>query len=404
MATEQLNDAKTILNRTPVFDRDKNVWAYELSLHNTAPEADSEEETRLILEEFETQLASDKRILLEFDEHILPENLGQWGIGPRHVLTLPGTVSANPHSLLETAHTVGAKVAASFDALRNTNGGLLEKSDYLRVSIRNKSPREVMSIRKEAEAFNGEILAVDIDSWEAFEGTRALGFHYFQGPFFTKPFFKPGEPVSAAAVAKLQILRELNMPECDMTRLAESIASDVALSYRLLTYINSASFCIAHRIKSIQQAVTLLGLNEIKKWAMVVLMSGMDDTDRGSELAYMALQRARFLESMASLDSVKYTAGTMFMLGLFSKLDALLAHPMEQVLENLPIDDEVKAALTGGDVPLRSWIRMLEAIERDDWKQANDVLESHGACLPHAAANYLKSCSWANRQCSLMRG
>lgn len=403
MENEQGQDVTTILNRTPIFDRDKNVWAYELNLHNTAQEADTQDEARQILEDFETQLAPDKKVMLHFNGNALPIDPDSWTLSPRHILSLSPQTASQHDNLQASAHEAGALVAVDFEKIDKSPENVWDTSDLLKISIRGKSPREVMSIRKQTSKFDGKIIAADIDSWEAFEGTRALGFDYFQGPFFTKPFFRPGEPVSTAAVAKLQILRELNMPECDMTRLSEAIASDVALSYRLLTYINSAAFCLANKIKSIQQAVTLLGLREIKKWAMVVLMSGMDDSERGGELAYMALQRARFLESMAALDSVKETAGTMFMLGLFSKLDALLAHPMAQVLENLPIDDQVKAALCGEDVPLKSWLDMLEAIEHDDWDTANKVLLSHGACLPHAAANYLKSCSWANRQCSLMR-
>lgn len=393
------NDFSILMNRVPVFDRESAIQGYELSLHeDDSSPVETADQFSELLRTFEAELSQDKKILLGMDGRlgamVLPDAT------ERHIIAISPDSSTEEVATAKRLRESGAKLMVHYRPHSRDRHDLLREADIIRLSIRNRSPREVMAVQKDLKGMPGMKMAADIDSWEAYEGTRALGFQWFHGPFFTRPFFRPGEPVSTGAVAKLQILRELNMPECDLKRLSEAIATDAGLSYRLLSYINSAAFSLPNKIKSIQQAVALLGLEETKKWAMVVLMSGLDETDKGGELAFMALQHARFLEDMAALESVPHTPGTMFLLGLFSRLDALLSHPMPQLLERLPLDDEIKLALCGRESPLRNWLRMLEAVQREDWKKANEILCGYGACLPEAAASYLRASSWANRQCS----
>jgi len=396
-----LNDHNILMNRAPVFDRESNIQGYELSLHeDDSTPAGAAEQLSELLRTFEEELSQDKQILLGIDGRLGAMALSN--ATERHVIALRPDASTEELAAAKRLRDSGAKIMLHYRPGIHEADSLLADADIIRLSIRNRSPREVMAAQKELKNVPGMRMAADIDSWEAFEGTRALGFQWFHGPFFTRPYFSPGEPVKTGAVAKLQVLRELNMPDCDLIRLSEAISTDVGLSYRLLSYINSAAFSLPNKIKSIQQAVALLGLEETKKWAMVVLMSGLDESDKGSELAFMALQHARFLEDMASLESVPHSPGTMFLLGLFSRLDALLSHPMPQLLERLPLDDEIKLALCGRESPLRSWLRMLDAVQREDWKKANEILCGYGACLPQAAASYLRASTWANRQCSAM--
>jgi EAL and modified HD-GYP domain-containing signal transduction protein len=205
--------------------------------------------------------------------------------------------------------------------------------------------------------------------------------------------------LAATATAKLQLLRELANPDCEMDELAAIIASDISLSYRMLRYINSASFGLRNKIKSIQQAVSLLGLNEIRHWATVVAMTDLDSTPKGEELAYMALQRGRFLSKLAgTIKGFSHSSSTMFMLGLFSLLDALLSYPMDKALDNVPLDDEIKAALCGTLNEFRDWLLMVEAVELGNWAIANEILGRYGACFTQAATQYMKASAWASSQ------
>ncbi|MEF2232039.1 MAG: HDOD domain-containing protein [Pseudodesulfovibrio sp.] len=284
------------------------------------------------------------------------------------------------------------------ESLSASSIDLMGLGNIIRVSLAGKTPPEIINIRKKFKELDCEFLAVDVNSWEAFEGTRALGFSYFQGPFFAIPQMRDDMSLPASSVAKLQLLRELGNPDCEMEELAAIIASDVSLSYRILKYMNSAAMGMRNKIKSIQQAVSLLGLNDVRHWAMVVAMTDMDSSPKGEELAYISLQRGRFLSKLAeSMKTIGHSSNTMFMLGLFSKLDAMLSCPMTKAMEDIPLDDALRDALCGTLNEFRDWLLLLDAVEIGNWTIANDILGRYGACLTSAATQYMKAASWAAR-------
>ncbi|WP_243546482.1 EAL and HDOD domain-containing protein [Pseudodesulfovibrio tunisiensis] len=404
--TMELGDSSLFLVRQPVFDRDRNVWGYELKT-NAVEALDGLVQENMV-DAFRDTLAAigenagiDKKIFVSAD---LEELLGEgdtpidWG---NCVVTFSGeSAGSREHRLfVETMKQFGGTMLLDQDVGAEVFDELAAEADIFRVSLAGKSPRDIVKARHSLKDFPGRFLASDIESWEAYEGTRALGFDLFQGSFFSRPFIDPERDISSGNVAKLQLLRELNNSACELDELSAIISTDVALSYKLLKYINSASFGMRNRIRSIPQAVSLLGLKEVRHWAMVVIMADLDPTPRGEELAYMALQRARFLGKLASvLSRLPQSGESMFLLGLFSKLDALLSYDMRQALADIPLDHDMKAALCGEENEYREWLDMLDAVEQARWGYANGFIVRFGACLTKAATEYLKASSWAARQ------
>jgi len=395
--------------RQPIFDRDKAVWGYELRAGSTRPDGspatldDIVAAYRATLDPDSGALVRDKKILLTIvAESGLDVSLADIDCC---VFGLCGQAASSPRcrELVEALRERGGIVALDVDADGTADAELVKRADIVKVSLSGKAPPEIVKLRARFKTFGGDLLATDVDGWEAFEGTRALGFRYFQGPFFGVPLSGGETVLAATATAKLQLLRELANPECEMDELAGIIASDITLSYRMLKYINSASFGLRNKIKSIQQAVSLLGLNEIRHWATVVV-TDLDSTPKGEELAYMALQRGRFLSKLAgTIKGFPHSASTMFMLGLFSLLDALLSYPMDKALEGVPLDDDIKAALCGTLNEFRDWLLMVEAVELGNWSVANEILSRYGACFTQAATQYMKASAWAASQIPNMR-
>lgn len=403
-------DKDVIVVRQPIFDREKAIWGYEL-VANHLPVPVEQGQVSSLTELVATykgavsgvcdQLDADKMILLNLDQesHLdcasLPDGLDCCAFD----VCGSAACSAKSLAFADTMREQGGTVVIDNDLESDTSVDLMDKCDIVKVSLAGKTPPEIVQIRKKYKSFNGKLLATDIDSWEAFEGTRALGFKFFQGPFFAIPKIESDVELPPSSVAKLQLLRELSNPACEMEELASIIASDVSLSYRILKYINSASFGLKNKIKSIQQAVSLLGLNELKHWATVVVMTDLDTSPKGEELAYMALQRGRFLANLAeTIKDFKHSSNTMFMLGLFSKLDALLSYPMDKALDGIPLDENIKDGLCGVLNEYRDWLLMLEAVEVGNWSIANNILGRYGACFTLAATQYMKASSWAAQQ------
>lgn len=404
--SEVVSDASVIV-RQPIFDRNRCVWGYVLLSSGERESAPSNLHD-LISAHVETlasvgaELVKGKKLFLNVDRddfmsaNSLPENLDNCVFGVCDC----GCSTSQYCCFADSLHEQGGCIAV--DCGMGTEA--VEKADIVKISLSGKNPTDIVQLRKEFKDVDCSLLATDITNWEAFEGTRALGFKYFQGSFFSIPEVRQDADMASVSIAKLQLLRELNNPACEVDELAKIISTDVTLSYRILRYINSAAFGLKNHIKSIQQAVSLLGLDELKNWATVVVMSALDPSPKGEELAYMALQRARFLSSLAdSLKGCQLGANTMFMLGLFSKLDALLSYPMDKALADIPLDDDIKAGLCGALNEYRDWLQMLEAVETGNWARANVILSSYDACFTQVATNYMKAATWAAKQLPEMK-
>ena len=161
------------------------------------------------------------------------------------------------------------------------------------------------------------------------------------------------------------------------------------MSYRILRYINSAHFNVGKKIESIQQAITLLGLNTIKTWVAILAMSSIDD--KPYELIRTALIRAHMCEKMASYSHV--SAENAFTVGLFSALDAFIDKSMEETLATLPLSDELHHALLDNSGELGELLSLVLSYERGQWDNVTNTRYDSGS-LSNA---YLASIRWAGQ-------
>lgn len=397
----------TFMVRQPIFTRDKSVWGYELVTSSVPVMAEGAQASCFadFVAKFQESLsflvgglAESQKLLVNLDQdNLCFDEVASTDLSNCIFNLSPEAITTPQCSdFIEFIHGKGGTVALDGDAQLQTCVEVLDKSDFICVSMSGKTPKEIVAMRKMFKNYGGQFLVQGVTSWQDYEGTRALGFNLFQGAFFSLPEIVENRELSTGSVSKMQLMKELSTPDCEMEELARIIESDVALSYRILQYINSASFGIRSEITSIIQAVSLLGLKEVRHWAMMVIMTGLDSSDKGEELSYIALQRARFLSELA-----KATAGfplspsSMFIVGLFSKLDALLSFPMAEVLEGVPLEKGIRDALCGVVNEYRDWLLLLEAVENSDWDAARTMLGSHDVDFSQAATQYLKASSWA---------
>lgn len=413
--TDDEQDQQPLFVRQPIFDREKSVWGYEMVAESAPLLPDGRQAVSVaeMVTAYKSNISilgdgldDDKRLFLRFDKNTVLDTKGLPEGWDRCVFGIYGHAidSEECSTFTKSMRDLGGVVAMEHAPENFKKNEAMESADIIAVSLAGLTPSEIVKVRQKYKAFGGKLLATDVSSWETFEGVRALGFRYFQGPFFAIAQIAEDKELSSSSVAKLQLLRELGNPECEMDELSQIIASDVSLSYRILKYINSASFGMRNKIKSIQQAVSLLGLKEVRHWATLVVMSDLDSSPKGEELAYMALQRGRFLSKLTnSLANFSHSSNTMFMLGLFSKLDALLSYPMHEALEDIPMDEDIKEALCGTLNDFSDWLMLLNAVELGNWSIANKVLGRYGACLTQAAAQYMKAGTWAAQQLPNMK-
>jgi EAL and modified HD-GYP domain-containing signal transduction protein len=219
-----------------------------------------------------------------------------------------------------------------------------------------------------------------------------LGFDYFQGYFFAQPKVIRGQRLPNNRLAILKLLGRLQDPNITPEQLEELIAQDIAFSYRILRYVNSASLALPRKIESIHQAVVILGLQAIKSWTTLLAMSQVDN--KPAELVVTAMVRGKMAEGLAKAMNAPQPE-SFFTVGLFSALDALMDNSMEEILTQLPLADHIAAALLHrrgihGDI-----LDCVLAYERGQWENLGcSQLGTH-----KIRDCYLDALQWAGDVC-----
>jgi len=392
--------------RQPIFDVQEKVWAYELLFRGSAQAktADVQEEdlatASVIADGFALAFSGmdkSKKAFINFPQRLLLDET---------VYALPKEICVV--EVLETI-TPSPEITAALRAIKN-HGYILALDDYVgqpgfeeiigladivKVDLLGMEPGKLTSVALSLLRYGCRLLAEKVEDKETYELAKALGFTLFQGYYFSRPETMTGSKVPTPVLAKMRLLRALSGDDFDVRELTGIISSDPSVSYRLLNFINSAAFSLRSKIQSIQQALTLLGKQQIKQWFLAVIISDFDSTAKIQEAAYTSLQRARYLESMGrQYKSHMFRSETLFLLGLFSKLDVLLAQPMDKLLKNIPLDKDVEAALLSKPSPYWSWLSLVEDIEVGDWEDVISFLDSRDLDQQDSASNYAEAIQW----------
>jgi c-di-GMP phosphodiesterase len=237
------------------------------------------------------------------------------------------------------------------------------------------------------------ILADGVATHPDHEFCVRAGCDLFQGYFFCQPAVVGSRSISANRLALLQVVAALQRPDAELADVDKLIARDVALSYRMLRYVNSAFFGVRSEVRSIGQAMALLGLENARRWATLSVMASVDD--KPVELTLTALTRARFCE-LAGEEGQIAGASELFTLGLFSVLDALMDTPMREAVQSLPLADDIRDALVYRRGPMGE---LLAAVAAREQGQGGPT-----ASLPHGDEIYLRSVIWANNAAESLFG
>ncbi len=332
-------------------------------------------------------------------------NVGYDNIMSRNVLALPPErvlleISGDVRATGEFLGAVRELRAAGYNFLvdnyapdRAGAQELVALADYVKVAIEGLDGQSVALIKKSLAGWGGKLVATRVESWEAYEGCRFLGFDFFQGFFFSYPKDHVGKKISSHKTARLNLLRQLSDEDAKLPRIVEVLSTDQALSVRLLHFVNSAALSLGDRVDSLKRAASLVGLDTLKKWAMTAMLSDLDSSDKGLELSFRAMHGATFLGLLAEKNSpAGLTGETLYLLGLLNNVDALMGMKMKEILDDMPLKASVKTALMRDEKePLTRFLRLLDAISRNDWIEAQSLLQAIGIPLPKAAKLYMQA-------------
>ena len=239
--------------------------------------------------------------------------------------------------------------------------------DILKVDFELTSQEEQAQLIKRFAPAGKQMLAEKIETQDQFAAAQGMGYEYFQGYFFRRPEVVRSREIPTNQANYLRLLSEVARDEIDLRKVEQMIKTEASILYRLLRYLNSPIFGMRNEIHSICHALAILGEREIRRWIRLVTLvsAGML---KSSDLLLSALVRARFCELVST--RIPRTQSDLFLVGMFSMMDAILELSMAEILAKVPLDRDIKSVLLGGGGRLQPVYELMLAQEAGNWEAA----------------------------------
>lgn len=266
---------------------------------------------------------------------------------------------------------------------------LLNVVHVLKLDIQLLGLDNIPTLLQRLRTYQLELLADKVETQEEFRRCLEMGFALYMGYFLSKPEPVKGKKITGNKVVLLELLTEMQRPSATAQSIEQIALHDPALTYRILRVVNSAAFNLKREISSLSHAIALLGIDQIKRWVMLFLTS--TDKSKPDELTRNMLVRGRFCELLAEMLG-RNEPINHFIVGLLSQLDVLLDMEMEELLSQVPLQQDMKDALVGRAGSYGELLQQVEHYERGEFEQLSRELDK-----PFYEVAYRHSLNWAQQ-------
>ena len=391
--------------RQPIFNKRKRIYGYELlfrdGMVNAFPDVDGDAATsRVLSTSFLSngieRITGRRKAFVNFTEKMITEKIP--ALFPKKTIMVEILEDMEPNEAVVTAcremTKQGYNLVLDDFVYKPEMKPLLALARIVKFDFRASSIKDIEAAIKELAEYRVKLLAEKIETHEEFQQALSMGFEYFQGYFFSKPEILKSRDISPSKITLLNIMSEANREDCRITELEKFVSHDLSINYKLMRYINSAYFGMFKRVKSVKQTLVLLGMKEVRRFisliAMAQLVSGKPD-----ELIRASLIRAKLCENLGK-EGIGKNGSELFTLGLFSFIDAILDDEMGNIMKNLPLSENIKNALTGGNGELADYLTLVSCYETGDWTKVASLVAKTGLDEKKTAEFYMDAVVWAD--------
>lgn len=400
---ETVKQSVALLGRQSVYDRELGIFAYGVLYRprvdcNSAPDmfegnqATSEVMHDIFVDVGLTALVGDKRAFINVTEAFIGGDMEIPWPPESIIIEVLGNVKPTSKVLqgLQSLRYKGYIISLdgfSFDdeSLRFVPLVDIIKID-LTIAVKKELKQNLINLRSLTDV---KLLAKKVETLEDYVFCYELGFDYFQGCFLERPVIDKDAKIPPNKMATLQLINRLQVPSIEIEEIEELIKIDVSLSHKILKYINSPGFHLGGEVTSINQALMLLGIKNLKNWMSLIVLSGM--SDKPSDIIRRTLFRAKMCEEIALVIKAD-NKEDYFLVGMFSLLDVMLSQEMKNVLATIPIKQTLKDALLSYKNKEGKVLRLVIDYEQGAWGE----MKAGTITALSLRTAYLTSIAWAD--------
>lgn len=399
------------LGRQPILDRHKRIYGYELlfraadTLHAEIDDISFAERSVIsnVLSHFGiTTVLGKHRGFINVTADLLMSDVLEILPVDQVVIEMLETITAT-ESVLQRCRELkerGFVLALDDNIYHPDYEPLYDIVDIVKIDILQVSPQQLRKMVAILEKRELILLAEKVETTQQYQDCLSLGFHLFQGYFFARPAVLNARRVDVAGATLLKLL-QLVCADAEIEEIEETFKHNPTLTYNLLRLVNSVVIGMKERIRTLRHALVVLGMQQLKRWVQLALFASEAVGGIGNPLLETAAIRGRLMEILSrnlSADSAERDySDSAFMTGVLSLIDVLLESPIDEILDQLNLSDEVRRALIDRDGHLGSLLLLAEKLETFDFSNLQKVLDESGCSLERLLEAQLEAIDWANR-------
>jgi EAL and modified HD-GYP domain-containing signal transduction protein len=377
------------LGRQPVLDRNQALFGYELLFRSSAaPAAELANPAEpaipasgtsglsataaVIAHAAQLGLAraiGDATCFLNVDAEVLASDIFAFLPRERTVLELVSSVEADDAVLARMRELSGHGFRFALDGVDGDSARLqrlLPLSRFVKLDLRVTPMAGLPALVGRLHAMDKIVVAEKVETREEYQACLDLGFDYFQGFYFARPAVLGGRKLSPSQAAVLDLMN-LVMSDVDNTEIEKAIKRDVTLALNLLRLVNTPAVGARQRIDSVSQALIVLGRRQLQRWLQIMLYAEPSTHGHNqTPLLMLATTRGRLMELLAQRlrPGQRYLGDVAFTVGIMSLMDVLFGIPMRDIVEQIPVSDEIRDALLGRAGFFGQLLELSESIEQ----------------------------------------
>lgn len=391
--------------RQPIFDRDKNVYAYELLFRdgeqNCFPDISPDEATSKIITSSHLSLGleeitGESLAFINFHKDTLMFRFPTSMDASKVVIEILENIEVDEQLIAACKHIRGLGYTIALDDYDGDPkwDAFLPITSIVKFDVRAMSRIQIAMKSKILKQQKIKLVAEKVETMEEFEAFKKMGFDYFQGYFLARPEIVRHRKLSSSKLTLLELLAASSTVAFDYDKINGILERDVSLTYMLLRFINNPSVNKRNKISSLRHALTYMGEVEVKKFIALIALANLGES-QPVELLQMSLVRAKFCELTSIALKEKENPPTGFLTGLLSLIDALMEQNMDDLMEKVPVADTVKDALCGKNNVLKDCIELVHQFESANWDGINRLSERLGLKQQMLHHFYNEAIKWA---------
>lgn len=407
--TREVNGAQTAprvyIGRQLIIDHEQKIIGYELLYRhaansqqaefNNATDASTAVFSNLLTHMGMEWLLGDNLAFINVSPELLESDLVNLLPPTRVAFEVVGATTPSSNLLNRCRDLRSKGFAIVFDGVlpSSPQGQLLKVADYVKFDVQALG---IKGLGQAKAAFKGQavkLIASKVETPAEFRACKELGFDGFQGYHFARPEILSTRAINPAQTRLIQLLNMIRS-NAEFSEIETALKCDVALSVRLLRYINSAGIGRAQQVRSINHALTLLGYRQLYRWLSLLILAA-DGTQTPPALAKTALIRGRLTELLGQTKLEGQERDNLFIVGVFSLIDAILGVPMAKLMESLSLPDNIGDALLHRNGIYGVYLDLAEACENADGIKLDKLSQQSGLTAKQINEAHLQALAWA---------